>query len=77
MWKGIRNLILFKHSPKLNIRLLSHNSETITDTKNKANIFNDYFSTIAKEAKTKIRFSITLLMIHFSLRLQIVMESKI
>ena len=57
IWKGIRNLISLKQSPKSNIHLLSHNNETKTDPKNIANIFNDYFISIAEKAKTKIKFS--------------------
>ena len=56
-WKGIRDLISLKQSPKSNIHLLFHNSETITDPKNIANIFNYYFSTIAEKTKAKIKFS--------------------
>ena len=56
-WKGIRHLISLKQSPKSNIHLLSHNSETITDPKNIANLFNYYFSTIAKKTNAKIKFS--------------------
>ena len=37
--KGIRNLISLKQSPKSNIHLLSHNSETITGPKNIADKF--------------------------------------
>ena len=66
--KGFRNHISLKQSSKSNCliiakhlnsppNLLTHNSETITDPKNIANIFNDYFSTIAGKTKTKIKFS--------------------
>lgn len=36
---------------------MSHKSETITNAENVKNVFNDYFSTIAKKAKAKIKFS--------------------
>ena len=85
IWKGIRNFTSFKQSPKSNIHLLSHNSETITDSKNTASISNGCFSTIAEKTKNKIKFSnksfagfsISLLMIHFSLKLQIAEKSWI
>ena len=56
-WKGIQNLIDLKVSSNLNIKLLSHDNETITDPKLMADIFNDYFSTIALKTKAKIKFS--------------------
>ena len=57
IWKGTRNVISLKQSHKSNIQLLSHKSETITDAENATNVFNDYFSTFAKKAKAKIKFS--------------------
>ena len=85
IWKGIRNLVSLKQSTKSNIHLLSHNNETITAHKNIANMFIDYFSTIAEKQRPKLNsqinisqiFSIPLLIIHFSLWLQTVIKSKI
>ena len=56
-WKGIRNLITWKQSASSNIHLLSQGNETVTNKKKIANIFNDYFSTIAEKTKEKIKFS--------------------
>ena len=55
--KGIKNLITWKQCALSNNHHLSQDNETVTNPKKIANIFNDYFSTIAKETKPKIRFS--------------------
>ena len=55
--KGIRNVITWKQCASSNIHHLSQDNETVTNPKKIANIFNDYFSTIAKETKPEIRFS--------------------
>ena len=57
IWKGIRSLIAIKHSPASNIHMLTHKGATVTDPLNIANIFNDYFSSIAEKTKANIKFS--------------------
>ena len=57
IWKGIRNLIAIKHSSASNAHMLTHKGATVTDPLRIANIFNDYFSSIAKKTKTNIKFS--------------------
>ena len=56
-WKGIRNIISLKQPNNCKINLLSHNNENITDPKKMADIFNDYFSTIAQKTKSNIKNS--------------------
>ena len=48
-WKGTKNLISWKQSASPSIHLLSEDSETVTNPEKIANIFNDYFSTIAEK----------------------------
>ena len=57
IWKGIRSLIAIKHSSTSNIHMLTHKGSTVTDPLHIANIFNDYFSSIAEKTKANIRFS--------------------
>ena len=57
IWKGIRNLITWQQSASSNIHLLSQGNEAVTNKRKIANIFNDYFSTIAGKTKKKIKFS--------------------
>ena len=57
IWKGIRSLIAIKHSPASNIHMLTHKGATVTDPLHIANIFNDYFSSIAEKTKANIKFS--------------------
>ena len=56
IWKGIRSLIAIKHSPASNIHMLTHKGATVTDPLHIANIFNDYFSSIAEKTKANIKF---------------------
>ena len=57
IWKGITSLIAFKHSSASNIHTLTHRDATVTDPLHIANIFNDYFTSIAEKTKTNIKFS--------------------
>ena len=57
IWKGIRSLIALKHSLASNIYMLTHKAATVTDPLHIANIFNDYFSSIAEKTKANIKFS--------------------
>ena len=57
IWKDIRSLIAIKHSPASNIHMLTHKGATVTDPLHIANIFNDYFSSIAEKTKANIKFS--------------------
>ena len=57
IWKGLRSLIAIKHSPASNIHMLTHKGATVTDPLHIANIFNDYFSSIAEKTKANIKFS--------------------
>ena len=56
MWKGIRSLIAVKHLSASNIHMLTHEGATVTDPLHIANIFNDYFSSIAEKTKASIKF---------------------
>ena len=57
IWKGIRSLIAIKHSLASNIHMLTHKGATVTDSLRIANIFNDYFSSIAEKTKANVKFS--------------------
>ena len=57
IWKGIRSLIAVKHSSTSNIHMLTHNRAAATDPMPIANIFHDYFSSIAEKTKANIKFS--------------------
>ena len=57
IWKHIRSLIAIKHSPASNIHMLTCKGATVTDPLHIANIFNDYFSSIAEKTKANIKFS--------------------
>ena len=46
-----------KHSPASKIQMLTHKGATVTDSLHIANIFNDYFSSIAEKTKANIKFS--------------------
>ena len=50
-------MIAIKHSCASNIHMLTHKGATLTDPLRIANIFNDYFSSIAKKTKTNFKFS--------------------
>ena len=56
-WKGIGNFISITKSATSLPNTLSQNDESITETIKIANIFNNYFSTIAAKTKSKIKFS--------------------
>ena len=56
-WKGIRNLIYATKSATFVPNTLSQNDESITDPIKIANIFSNFFSTIAAKSKSKIKFS--------------------
>ena len=49
-------MIAIKHSSASNIHILTHEGATVTDPLRIANIFNDYFSSIAEKAKANIKF---------------------
>ena len=57
IWKDRRSLIAIKHSSVSNIHILTHKSATVTDPLHIADIFNDYFSSIAEKTKARIKFS--------------------
>ena len=57
IWKGIRSLIAVKHSSASNIHVLTHKGAAVTGPLHIANIFNDYFSSIAEKTKANIKFS--------------------
>ena len=57
IWKGIRSLIAIKHSSASIIHMLTHKGAPVTDPLHTANIFNDYFSSIAEKTKANIKFS--------------------
>ena len=57
IWKGIRSMIVIKHSSVSNIHRLTHKVVKITDSFHFANIFNDYFCTIVEKTKVNIKFS--------------------
>ena len=57
IWKGIRSLIAIKNSSASNMHMLAHKGATVTDSLHIANIFNDYFSSIADKTKANIKFS--------------------
>ena len=57
MCKGIRSLIVIKNLFASNMHMLTHKGATVTDPLHIANIFNDYFSSIAEKTKANIKFS--------------------
>ena len=57
IWKGIRSLIAVKHSSTSNMHMLTHKGAAATDPMRIANIFHDYFSSVAEKAKANIKFS--------------------
>ena len=57
IWKGISCLIAIKHPPASKIQMLTHKGATVTNSLYIANIFNDYFSSIAEKTKANIKFS--------------------
>ena len=57
IWKGIRSLIAVKHSSTSNIHMLTHKAAAATDPMPIANIFHDYFSSIAEKTNANIKFS--------------------
>ena len=50
-------MIAIKHSSASNIDVLKHKGAAATDPLRIANIFNDYFSSIAEKTKANIKFS--------------------
>ena len=56
IWKDIRSLIADKHSSASNIDMLTHKGAAVTDPLHIANIFNDYFSSVAEKTKVNIKF---------------------
>ena len=57
IWKGKRSLIANKRSSASNMHILTHKGATVTGSLHIANIFNDYFSSIAEKTKANIKFS--------------------
>ena len=57
IWKGIRRLIAIKNSSASNIHMLTHKGAIVTDPLHIANIFNEYFSSIAEKTTANIKFS--------------------
>ena len=56
IWKSIRSLIAIKHSSASHTDMLTHKGATVNDPLCIANIFNDYFSSIAEKSKANIKF---------------------
>ena len=56
IWKDIRSLIADKYSSASNIDMLTHKGAAVTDSLHMANIFNDYFSSVAGKTKVNIKF---------------------
>ena len=54
IWKGIRSLIAVKYLSASNIHMLTHKSAAVTDPLHIANIFNDYFTSIAEKTEANI-----------------------
>ena len=50
-------MIAIKHLSASNIRMLTYKGATLTDPLHIDNIFNDYFSSIARKTKVHIKFS--------------------
>ena len=50
-WTGIRTWIAMKQSRFI---VLSYNNESVTDSKQIADVFDDNFTTVSKKAKAKI-----------------------
>ena len=50
-----KSLIAIKHSSASNIHMLTHKGAAVTDLLRFANIFNEYFSSIAEKTKANIK----------------------
>ena len=69
--KSIRSLIAVKHSSASNIHMLTHKGAAVTDPLRIANVFNDYFRSIAETTKATLNFGIN----HFKIFFVILIKS--
>ena len=56
-WKGIKSIISMKSSSGNSPMLLTYQNDNIDNPGRKANIFNNYFSTIGEKTQAKIKHS--------------------
>ena len=57
-WKGIKKNISNSNIDNSSPNFIIHNNETIIDSKEIANTFNDYFSSVAHKIQVSINFSL-------------------
>ena len=56
-WKGIKSILSIKPNPLDIPKILNVNDSTITNPVEIANVFNNYFSSIASQTKVNIKYS--------------------
>ena len=56
-WKKIKSILSIKPNPSDIPKILNTNDSTITNPVEIANVFNNYFSSIASQAKLNIKYS--------------------
>ena len=56
-WKGIKNIISIKNITTTVAHSIEFNNRTITDPTAMSNVFNNYFTSIAKKTNSNIKFS--------------------
>ena len=56
-WKGIKTIILIKNITAAVPHSIEFNNKTITDSTAMSNVFNNYFTFIAKKTNSNIKFS--------------------
>ena len=56
-WKGIKSILSIKPNPLDISKILNVNDSTITNPVEIANVFNNYFSSIASQTKVNIKYS--------------------
>ena len=56
-WKGIKSILSIKPNPSDIPKILYANDSTITNPVEIANVFNNYFSSIASQTKVNIKYS--------------------
>ena len=64
IWKGIRNLVSVKSANRSNINLFDNDWKMISDQKNIANKFNNYFVNVGISIENKIPKTVGLQILH-------------